>query len=805
LEEFTFFFDSMEKALRREGLVFVKDHQRSLPALNALLKNSLATLKHLGNFAKTDTERQEAGSRYIHHLQHMILKDVPPHHEHWAVAIDQLRGLRQFDTARVVWLMMEREKVIPDYRLVAVMLRMCTSARRSDWAVEVWDRYCIEAPWLEHNGTDPLPAPPPPHSLDKLSLSELRALPMWMKTHDAHPNLQLKERNRWNVTRDVYLAMCRAMCATGQYEVAWKIFGLMETKLLTTPTPTAMPPPLAEFDKIDQPWQRLKPRHRRKMRATEIMAVEKDALRKFPALQHPWRPARKALDRINQPHVGRGRIATNPEFLHSAYTSIIQECRSDYAQAERYAKRYCTLLEANRRFRNALKANTHALDDALQALDRTQRRAANAVKLAAVIADVVRQMNGAEASGNALQPLDSLEATNTQQQRLVRLRSSKPQLDLLVWRYTLRYGTHTQLTSMLDARQVPEGSRAKFFAYQTRWAHQRPAPGWLISKLMGRIELPLLCKAWLWLKDYQATAVNVIGSLGYPIQEESVDADPYVVSLPDVEGVVQDLRNRLKRRDVITHLLGSLLDVKRAATRNGDAVSSLMRTLTAPKGQVLGPYGHAVASSKMYQTCLMAWLQQLGMHDGPTGSTADSAGASESVSEDENQRAMKKLRSLRLQFSKPEKRAEAVRIGTLAGQLFDELHFLGAKPSPEIHSALLQILAITQPPGSSAFRHFTTHVLHKAPWDSLVAMCVLFECYQLPSKEDRYERAKELVRHMHQYNVKPNDALLDFMDEHKRASKVFGRSAFQTLVIKHEADYRRRLHQSRGNEALVRG
>lgn len=38
-------------------------------------------------------------------------------------------------------------------------------------------------------------------ALDTLSLGELQALPMWAKTHQAHPNLQLQTRNRWNVTR----------------------------------------------------------------------------------------------------------------------------------------------------------------------------------------------------------------------------------------------------------------------------------------------------------------------------------------------------------------------------------------------------------------------------------------------------------------------------------------------------------------------------------------------------------------------------------------------------------------------------
>jgi len=53
--------------------------------------------------------------------------------------------------------------------------------------------------------------------------------------------------------------------------------------------------------------------------------------------------------------------------------------------------------------------------------------------------------------------------------------------------------------------------------------------------------------------------------------------------------------------------------------------------------------------------------------------------------------------------------------GTLAGQLFDELHFLGAKPSPEIHSALLQILvcpSILAPFLRTVFSHHASSITH---------------------------------------------------------------------------------------------
>lgn len=47
------------------------------------------------------------------------------------------RGFPSPDVGRIVWQMMEREKVVPDYRLANAMLRLCVYAQRDDWALEV--------------------------------------------------------------------------------------------------------------------------------------------------------------------------------------------------------------------------------------------------------------------------------------------------------------------------------------------------------------------------------------------------------------------------------------------------------------------------------------------------------------------------------------------------------------------------------------------------------------------------------------------------------------------------------------------
>jgi len=63
------------------------------------------------------------------------------------------------------------------------------------------------------------------------------------------------------------------------------------------------------------------------------------------------------------------------------------------------------------------------------------------------------------------------------------------------------------------------------------------------------------------------------------------------------------IRRALFRRQTSPsgYLSGSLLDVKRAATRNGDAVSSLMRTLTAglnPRPEPFTPTGISTSPQK---------------------------------------------------------------------------------------------------------------------------------------------------------------------------------------------------------------
>ena len=246
----------MQSIVKMNKLNFVKDASLAIPALERIQKTNLEKLQKRYDINKPVHKREEHAWSVVDKLQIMILKQAPPQYEHYLAALDKLNALRHPEIGRLVWQMMEREKVIPNYELTSTMLRMCAETGNGDWALEVWNRYCTEAPWLDHASPDPAPMPDQLYrTLQSLTISELKELPMWAKVHHTHPNVKRAETDRWNVTRDVYLSMVRCMCTAGHAEIAETLLRVLEEKMQTTPTPKVRPPPLTPFDKSDMPQQ----------------------------------------------------------------------------------------------------------------------------------------------------------------------------------------------------------------------------------------------------------------------------------------------------------------------------------------------------------------------------------------------------------------------------------------------------------------------------------------------------------------------------------------------------------------------
>eukprot|EP00667_Euglena_gracilis_P003088 EG_transcript_3096 len=766
-------------------------------------KVALGKLKRYSLHATTNVLRHQAAMRYVDCLQKMILRDAPPQYEHYTTAIEELRTLGEPDVGRIVWQMMEREKVVPDYRLANAMLRLCVYAQRDDWALEVWNRYCAEAPWLEPNGQDPQPLPPPLPTLDTLSLGELQALPMWAKTHQAHPNLQLQTRNRWNVTRELHLNMCRCMCATVHFDTAETLFSHMEEKLLSTPTPKPMPPNLAEFDKYDQPWERLTTRHRRKLRAFEHMIADSKAIQKEAPVQNPWRPSKRSMQRVALPRVGRAKGISNVEFLHHAFITVLRDCRSNFAEAEKYAQRYCKLLQSNRRFASGLR----------QMLARRGATKGPAKGTAApqplVVAEQVQKalkkvLDSCHGWAAAVADLSSRQGTLTaaERRRLLRLRrklAAKRQLDRVVLTYTVRHGSPEQLTALCQQQgRTDEAVRHRLLQKQEARRPERDDFTWM-AKLQRRKGIPKLCKAWIWLQTVRIAAEASLKTMGFTDAVPPVSNDPYFISLPDVQTVM----GTGQEGGDLTPLFGALLDVARCGSADGVAVCGLMRRLTGPVGHPYGAAGRAVPDSKMYQTCLLALLQQLGM-PGKYWEQAQVRDATTELVADHLDQRMALLEPLRLQYAAADRRGEAERVAGLARQLWGEVLCRGLPTSLLMHNTFLQIMVITNPASFSVHRHFTAQIYRKFPWDSLTAMCLLLEYYSAPSPAKRHASVMQLVQWMRRYRVKPTGTLKAFMDRHEPLCGVPGHTRLEKAVLQQQAQYQTRLQESRGNEALVR-
>lgn len=185
----------------------------------------------------------------LHALLRMIVDNFNPQHCHYLAAMRCLMSAGEYDMARDVWRVMERQQTWPDDKLLACYLELCTLAKEKTWAIECWNRYCNEKRFLDEPGeADPKPVSRVPFTLNR---DELLYLPKWKKFFDHDPNLDVADLNRFNTTRNIYRAMCIAMISTGEVAASSSssspslfetFFGKLETALLSTPTPVPEPP-----------------------------------------------------------------------------------------------------------------------------------------------------------------------------------------------------------------------------------------------------------------------------------------------------------------------------------------------------------------------------------------------------------------------------------------------------------------------------------------------------------------------------------------------------------------------------------
>lgn len=175
----------------------------------------------------------------VHWLQRMIVDNFNPQHVHYIAAMSVLAKFKEYDMARDVWKMMERQQTIPCDQTIATFLEVCAQAGEREWALEAWNRYCTEKKFLSEGEVDPKPVTRIPFSLTR---DETLYLPKWKKHFDHDPNLDVVDLNRFNTTRNIYARMASVMVATNEVKAFWTFFDTLEAKLLSTPTPIPEPP-----------------------------------------------------------------------------------------------------------------------------------------------------------------------------------------------------------------------------------------------------------------------------------------------------------------------------------------------------------------------------------------------------------------------------------------------------------------------------------------------------------------------------------------------------------------------------------
>jgi hypothetical protein len=221
----------------------------------------------------------------------MVVDNFHPQHVHYQAAMQVLMNHTEFDMARDVWRVMERQQTMPDDKLIATYLELCALAGEKTWAFECWNRYCSEKRFLAPGEADPKPVSRTPFTLNR---DETLYLPKWKKHFDHDPNLDVSDLNRFNTTRNIYRWMALSMLRTGETAHFEHFFSTLEAALLSTPTPVPEPPN-----------QHLLPK------PLWGASVNDEALR--PQL---WRPTRETLGKakttVHEPHV---RFMTNEQFL----------------------------------------------------------------------------------------------------------------------------------------------------------------------------------------------------------------------------------------------------------------------------------------------------------------------------------------------------------------------------------------------------------------------------------------------------------------------------------------------------------
>ncbi|KNH07397.1 hypothetical protein XU18_1929 [Perkinsela sp. CCAP 1560/4] len=175
----------------------------------------------------------------LHWLLRMIVENLTPQHVHYLTAMNTLIRGGEYDMARDVWSIMERQQTWPDDKLIACYLNLCTITQDADSAFTCWNRYCTEKRFLEDDETDPKPITRVPFSVTR---EELFHLPKWKKHFEHDPNMDLIDRNRFNTTRTIYRCMVAAMCASGEKALVESLLDELDAKLLSTPTPVPEPP-----------------------------------------------------------------------------------------------------------------------------------------------------------------------------------------------------------------------------------------------------------------------------------------------------------------------------------------------------------------------------------------------------------------------------------------------------------------------------------------------------------------------------------------------------------------------------------
>ena len=73
----------------------------------------------------------------------------------------------------------------------------------------------------------------------------------------------------------------------------------------------------------------------------------------------------------------------------------------------------------------------------------------------------------------------------------------------------------------------------------------------------------------------------------------------------------------------------------------------------------------------------------------------------------------------------------------VARNLWLEHKALGLPESLQLHTALMQIMAITDFGPGAVHQHFMRHVFRRFAWDTPTAMCLLAEYYDLPDRPQR--------------------------------------------------------------------